>query len=75
MATVTTSQVQPPVAPPAVLAMSPDQVAQALGITRTKTYKLLASGAILSVKIGKYRRIPIWEVEAYLRREIEARSA
>lgn len=61
--------------PAGALALSPEQVAAALGVPRTKVYQLLASKRIMSCKIGKYRRIPIAEVEAFLRRELEAQSA
>lgn len=61
--------------PAGVLALDPVQCGQALGLTRTKVFQLLASGAIRSVKIGRYRRIPVAEIEAFLRRELEKQSA
>jgi len=40
------------------LLLTPADVAQALGISRSKVYELMATGAIPSVKIGSARRIP-----------------
>lgn len=74
-ATPTTPATALPPFPAGALALSPEQVAQALGITRTKTYALLASKRIRSVKLGRYRRIPVAEVEAFLQREMEAQGA
>lgn len=73
-ASTTATTIPTPPFPAGALALSPEQVAQALGITRTKTYALLASKRIRSVKLGRYRRIPVAEVEAFLRRELEAQS-
>lgn len=43
-----------------------EQLAQMLGIKRTKTYELLRDGTIKSVKIGKDYKIPKYNVIAYL---------
>lgn len=82
MTTVVTRTSSAPVAPvtetaypTGALALSPEAAAQAIDVTRTKIFALLASGAIRSVKIGKYRRIPVAEIEAFLRRELEKQSA
>lgn len=40
------------------LLFTPSQVARILQLSRTKTYDLLSSGTIPSVKIGRSRRIP-----------------
>lgn len=75
-ATATTTTTTPvSLFPAGALALSPEQVAAALGVPRTKIYQLLASGAIRSVKIGKYRRVPTAEVTAYLERELEEQRA
>ena len=42
------------------------ELAQMLGIKRTKTYELLRSGIIKSIKIGKDYRISKLNVIAYL---------
>lgn len=58
-----------------ILAYSPEQVAQVLGISRTAVYALLARGEIKSLRIGKRRRIPVSAVTEYLHREMEHQSA
>ena len=42
------------------------ELAEMLGIKRTKTYELLKNGAIKSIKIGKDYKIPRYNVIAYL---------
>ena len=37
--------------------LSPEEVADALGVSRSKVYELLASGRLHSIKIGRCRRI------------------
>lgn len=53
------------------MALSPEQVARRLGISRTKVFQLMARGELRSLLIGKHRRVPTWEVEAFLRRGVE----
>jgi excisionase family DNA binding protein len=43
---------------PVVLA-TPDEAACALRVSRSKVYALIRSGALVSVKIGGSRRIPV----------------
>lgn len=54
-----------------LLALSPEQVARRLGVPRTKVFQLLARKELKSLRIGKHRRVPVWEVEAFLRRGVE----
>jgi excisionase family DNA binding protein len=42
------------------------EAAEALAISRSKLYELLASGAIASVRIDGSRRIPIKALEEYV---------
>ena len=42
-----------------LLTLRPAEVAQALSIGRTKTYSLIASGVIPSVRIGGSVRVPV----------------
>ena len=44
---------------PAKLLLTPLEAAAALGIGRTTMFKLLLSGEIPSIKVGRMRRIPI----------------
>lgn len=54
-----------------LMALSPEQVARRLGVPRTKVFQLLARKELKSLRIGKHRRVPVWEVEAFLRRGVE----
>ena len=57
------------------LLLTPEEVAEALGIGRTKVYELIRLGLIESVKIDGGRRIPTVAVHEYvlrLRREAAA---
>jgi excisionase family DNA binding protein len=57
------------------LLLTPEEVAEVLGIGRTKVYELMRLGLIESVKIHGCRRIPTAAVHDYverLRREVVA---
>jgi len=54
-----------PQAPPRLL-LSPGEAARALGVSRTKLYELLSSGAIASVLICSLRRVRYAELVAYV---------
>jgi len=41
-------------------------VSSVLGISRTKAYELLLSGAIASVKIGRSRRVDLASLDQYV---------
>ncbi len=54
-------------APPvAKLLLRVEEVAQLLGIGRTRIYHLIASGELASVKIGGSRRVPTAAVHRYV---------
>jgi excisionase family DNA binding protein len=42
------------------------EAAQLLSISRTKIYELMASGQLLSVRIGRSRRIPAEELRRFV---------
>ncbi|MEZ5343564.1 MAG: helix-turn-helix domain-containing protein [Acidimicrobiales bacterium] len=50
------------------LLLSPEEVAAALSISRTVVFGLLRTREIGSVRIGRSRRIPAKEVDAYIER-------
>jgi excisionase family DNA binding protein len=50
------------------LLLTPEEVAEMLGIGRTKVYELLRLGLIESVKIHGCRRIPTQAVHDYIER-------
>lgn len=60
-------QVQTPVK----LLLTPKEAAETLGIGVSLLYILLGQKRILSVKIGRCRRIPVFELEAYIAAELE----
>jgi excisionase family DNA binding protein len=42
------------------------EAAQLLSISRTKVYELMASGQLVSVRIGRSRRIPAEELRRFV---------
>lgn len=42
------------------------EFATSMGIGRTLAYRLVLSGEVSSVKLGRSRRIPVWAIEAYV---------
>ena len=51
--------------------LSPDEVRQHLGLGRTYTYRLLATGAIPSVRIGRLRKVRRTDVERFIEDRLE----
>lgn len=54
------------------LMLTPEEVADALGIGRSTVYDLLRLNAIASVKIGRSRRVPVVAVREYAERLTQA---
>ena len=48
------------------LLLSPDQVAESLGVCRSRVYDLMRTRVLPSVKIGRARRVPVIAVRAYV---------
>ena len=48
------------------LLLTAEEVAEALGIGRTKVYELMASRQLDSVKIGNLRRVPAAALQAFI---------
>jgi excisionase family DNA binding protein len=48
------------------LLLSAEDVAEALTISRTRVYEILAAGELFSVKLGKVRRIPRESLNEYI---------
>ena len=46
--------------------MSPDEVRQHLGLSRTFVYRLLATGAIPCVRIGRLRKVRRSDLEQFI---------
>ena len=49
------------------LLLRPNEAAEVLGLGRSKTYELLASGDLPSVTVGKSRRVPLEALRAWVR--------
>ncbi len=52
--------------------LRPHEAAGLLGLCRSKVYKLIASGAIPSITIGKSRRVPLEALRAWVRAQTDA---
>jgi excisionase family DNA binding protein len=50
--------------------LTPMEAADALHIGRTKIYDLIRNGELVSIKIGKLRRVPVEAVREYARRQL-----
>lgn len=66
---------QPPVIPeprqsPERTLLTPEEAAMRLGVGRTTMYRLMGSGEIESVQIGRLRRVPTSAVDAYAQKLI-----
>ena len=48
------------------LLLSAEDVAEALTISRTRVYEILAAGELFSVRLGKVRRIPRESLAEYI---------
>jgi excisionase family DNA binding protein len=60
---------QPPPRPmPERVLLTVEEAAEQLGIGRTLTYKLINSGEIESIRIGRLRRVPTTAIQDYARR-------
>lgn len=57
---------EPRTTQPAPLLLRPQDAAEALAVSRTKLFELLASGELESVRIGSCRRIPLSAVERFV---------
>jgi excisionase family DNA binding protein len=51
--------------------MSPAEVRQHLGLGRTYTYQLLATGVIPSVRIGRLRKVRSSDVEKFIQERLQ----
>lgn len=50
--------------------LSVGEAARRLGIGRSLLYRLILEGHVLSVKIGRSRRIPVWALEDYVKMKL-----
>ena len=52
------------------LLLRPAEVAQTLGIGRTKTYELIATGSLPCIKIGNRPRVPVEALERWIQEQL-----
>jgi excisionase family DNA binding protein len=57
------------------LLLTVPEAAEALAISRSKLYELLAAGAVASIRIDGSRRIPLSALEAYIAARLSADAA
>jgi excisionase family DNA binding protein len=50
------------------LLLRPAEAAEELGVSRSKLYELMRSGQLISVRIGRLRRIPVAALQEYIER-------
>jgi excisionase family DNA binding protein len=54
------------------IALKPAETADALGISRSKVYDLIASGQLPSVRIGNSLRVPVTALREWVDRQTTA---
>ena len=57
------------------LMLTPEQVAETLGIGRSTVYDLMREGRLTSVKIGRSRRVPVSAVREFADGLVQAGGA
>jgi excisionase family DNA binding protein len=55
--------------------LTPEQVAAYLGCGRTYAYKMLQTGEIPSLKIGRLRRVRLEDVFEYVRKQLDEQES
>lgn len=55
---------------PLKLLLTVEEAALALGLGRTYTYNLVMREQIMSVKVGRKRRIPVFALEEFVSRQV-----
>lgn len=55
---------------PVKLLLTVIEAAQVLNLSRSLMYELVLTGQVVSLKIGRARRIPVSELQAYVARQV-----
>ena len=50
--------------------LSPDETCEALGVKRSHLFKMLETGDIPSIKIGRLRRIPVEGLRTWVNKQV-----
>ena len=53
------------------LLLRPVEAAEAIGISRTKIYELLARGELPSIRVGSSVRVPVDALRAWIAQQLE----
>ena len=53
------------------LLLSPEEAAEVLGVGRSRVYDLMRKRELVSVRIGKCRRVPVTALRSYVERLTE----
>lgn len=56
------------------LLLKPTEAAEAIGLGRSKTYQLISSGIIPSVRIGKSVRVPIAALRNWIEQQLQEKQ-
>ena len=56
---------------PERLAVTVAEAAHMLGLSKAKLYPLITRGEILSFKIGRARRVPVWAIQSFMERQLQ----
>jgi excisionase family DNA binding protein len=57
------------------LMLRPIEAAEAIGVSRSKAYELIASGEIPSVKVGGCVRVPVDALRLWIDRQLAEQTA
>ena len=57
------------------LMLRPAEAAEAIGVSRSKLYELLSSGALPSVRLGSSVRVPVSALRDWIERQLAATVA
>lgn len=57
------------------LMLRPIEVADAIGVSRSKSYELIATGEIPSVKVGGCTRVPVDALKTWINSQVKERTA
>lgn len=55
---------------PAKVLLTIDEAARAMSVGRTLLYELLMRNEIVSIKVGRVRRVPLAAIDAYINRQL-----
>lgn len=65
----------PPRVPPERVLLTAEEAAERLGVGRTLMYRLIRTGEIESVRIGRLRRVPVGAIQDYAARIVREQNA